>query len=150
SLAGFPLVTAGFWSKDEIFADAWAHLSKTPLAWFVIICLALAATLTALYTVRQIAMTFFGAPRTDAAAHAGHNDGTAAQRTISVQLTAPLVVLAFFAIFAGFVGVNPGFPIIGPILSSLFKFNAPFGAFVGRTLIEPPAPLDFSIWPVLI
>ena len=23
SLAGFPLITAGFWSKDEILADAW-------------------------------------------------------------------------------------------------------------------------------
>lgn len=150
SLAGFPLITAGFWSKDEIFADAWAHLSKTPLAWFVLICLALAATLTALYTVRQIAMTFFGSPRTEAAMHAGHNDGTAAGRNISVQMTGPLVVLSFFAVLAGFAGVNPDFPIIGPILSGLFKIKAPFGAFVGRTILEPPATLPFSIWPVLI
>ncbi len=25
ALSGFPFVTAGFWSKDEILADAWAH-----------------------------------------------------------------------------------------------------------------------------
>jgi len=25
ALSGFPLVTAGFWSKDEILADAWGH-----------------------------------------------------------------------------------------------------------------------------
>jgi hypothetical protein len=25
ALSGFPLITAGFWSKDEILADAWAH-----------------------------------------------------------------------------------------------------------------------------
>ncbi len=37
ALAGFPLVTAGFWSKDEILADAWAH------APIVFVCLALAA-----------------------------------------------------------------------------------------------------------
>jgi NADH-quinone oxidoreductase subunit L len=27
ALSGFPLVTAGFWSKDEILADAWAHIT---------------------------------------------------------------------------------------------------------------------------
>ena len=25
ALSGFPIVTAGFWSKDEILADAWAQ-----------------------------------------------------------------------------------------------------------------------------
>jgi len=35
SLAGFPLLTAGFWSKDEILADAWHGLTKAsaPMRW---------------------------------------------------------------------------------------------------------------------
>ncbi len=61
ALSGFPLITAGFWSKDEILADAFAH------APVVFIVLALAALLTAFYTMRQITLTFFGKPRTEAA-----------------------------------------------------------------------------------
>ena len=34
ALSGFPFFTAGFWSKDEIFADAFAHSS-----WAVLIVL---------------------------------------------------------------------------------------------------------------
>ncbi len=64
ALAGFPLVTAGFWSKDEILADAWAHMPV------VFVALALAALLTAFYTMRQITMTFLGEPRTKEAEHA--------------------------------------------------------------------------------
>ncbi len=47
ALSGFPLITAGFWSKDEILADAFAH---DHLAVFGV--LALAALLTAFYTMR--------------------------------------------------------------------------------------------------
>ncbi len=54
ALSGFPLVTAGFWSKDEILADGFAH---APL---VFIVLALAALLTAFYTGRQITLVFLG------------------------------------------------------------------------------------------
>jgi len=148
SLAGFPLLTAGFWSKDEIFADAFHAMNENPLAVVVLVALALAAFLTALYTFRQIAMTFWGEPRTEAARYAQHNDGTTEGRNISVQITLPLIVLAFFAIVAGFVGVNPGFPLFG--LLSGGRDATPFANWVGRTLLEAPPPLEFSIWPVLI
>ncbi len=49
ALSGFPLITAGFWSKDEILADAFAHGHLA-----VFITLALAAFLTAFYTMRQM------------------------------------------------------------------------------------------------
>ncbi len=65
ALSGFPLVTAGFWSKDEILADAFGHNH-----WVVFGTLALAALLTAFYTMRQITLTFLGEPRTEAAEHA--------------------------------------------------------------------------------
>ena len=40
ALSGFPLITAGFWSKDEILADAFGHGH-----WAVFVTLALAALL---------------------------------------------------------------------------------------------------------
>jgi len=94
-------------------------------------------------------MTFWGKPRTAAAEHAQHNDGTASARVISFELTFPLIVLAFFAIVAGWVGVNKDFPVIGSLLSNL-HINEPFAHFIGRTLLEAPPPLDFNIWPVLV
>jgi NADH-quinone oxidoreductase subunit L len=65
ALSGFPILTAGFWSKDEILADAFANSQMV-----VFVVLALAALLTAFYTMRQITLTFLGKPRTDAAEHA--------------------------------------------------------------------------------
>ena len=59
ALSGFPLVTAGFWSKDEILTGAFKGGQMG-----VFIALALAALLTAFYTARQITLTFLGKPRT--------------------------------------------------------------------------------------
>jgi NADH-quinone oxidoreductase subunit L len=146
SLAGFPLITAGFWSKDEILADAWLGLSEgfgpQALVFFV---LATAAFLTAFYTARQLCLTFLGEPRTEEAAHAGLGGP---RSVISITMQLPLVILAFFAIFAGFVGVPPDFPILGGILSPQYN---PFFEFSKYTLlpqIQPPKP-PFSWWPVL-
>jgi NADH-quinone oxidoreductase subunit L len=70
ALSGFPLVTAGFWSKDEILADAFAH--NLP----VFLTLAVAALLTAFYTMRQITLTFLGEPRTVEAENASESRWT--------------------------------------------------------------------------
>lgn len=150
SLMGAPIVTAGFWSKDEIFAEAWAMGSKNGLAFMVLIFLALAAFLTALYTSRQILMTFFGESRTEAARHAQHYyPRTVENRNVSAQLTAPLLVLAFFAIVAGFAGVHPGFWPFGPFLKSI-GLDSPFGHWVGQSLLVEPEHINFSLIPVLI
>jgi NADH-quinone oxidoreductase subunit L len=144
SLAGFPLITAGFWSKDEILADAFLGLSKGYGAHtLVFVFLALAAFLTAFYTMRQLGLTFWGEPRTEEAAHANLGQGV-----VSVTMTLPLIILAFFAIFAGFVGVPSDFPILGSIFSP--KYN-PFHHFVGATLLpemQAHAP-PFNAIPVL-
>jgi NADH:ubiquinone oxidoreductase subunit 5 (subunit L)/multisubunit Na+/H+ antiporter MnhA subunit len=143
ALAGFPLITAGFWSKDEILADAWLGLSEGfgPQA-FVFIMLAIAAFLTAFYTARQLCLVFLGEPRTEAAKYA--NLGAPA---VSATMTLPLIILAFFAITAGFVGVPPDFPILGWIFSPQVN---PFFEFVKYTLlpeIQPPKP-PFNLIPV--
>jgi NADH-quinone oxidoreductase subunit L len=58
--------------------------------------LTLAAFLTAFYTGRQIWLTFLGRPRSDRAEHAQESPST---------MTIPLIVLAFFALTLGFVGI---------------------------------------------
>src|SRR5664280_2970332 len=71
ALSGFPVLTAGFWSKDEIFAEAFGNGHMV-----VFIVLAVAAFLTAFYTMRQITLTFFGKPRTEVAEHASESKWT--------------------------------------------------------------------------
>ena len=114
SLSGLPIITAGFWSKDEILADAWLGLEQygSGAHTLVFVLLALAAFMTAFYTMRQIALTFGGEPRSEAAKHANLGRGV-----VSFTMTLPLVILAVFAIAAGFVGVPTDFPILGPIFS---------------------------------
>jgi NADH-quinone oxidoreductase subunit L len=85
---------AGFWSKDEILVGAW--VGGAPLLALVGL---LAAFFTALYMFRAVFLTFHGAPRFDP--HELHPHDPPA--TMSV----PLVLLAFGAVLAGFVGVPP-------------------------------------------
>jgi len=99
SLSGFPVITSGFWSKDEILTDAWdAFLRQGFVSWpfFVWLLLTLAAFLTALYTARQISLTFLGEPRGHHAEHAHETPTT---------MTLPLIALAFFALTLGFVNM---------------------------------------------
>jgi NADH-quinone oxidoreductase subunit L len=84
ALAGiFPL--AGFWSKDEVLLAAYSA-GFTGLYWVATIV----AGMTAFYMFRLIFVAFFGEKRTDHHAHES-----------SLWMTAPLVILSFFAIFAG-------------------------------------------------
>jgi len=129
ALSGFPILTAGFWSKDEILADAFAHGH-----WTVFITLAVAAFLTAFYTMRQITLTFLGKPRTKEAEHAHETPWT---------MTVPLIVLAVFAVGYGWVGIPEHFPLIGGLIPNWFH------EFVGGTLLEHPEAIEFSIWPLL-
>ena len=110
ALAGFPLVTAGFWSKDEILTEAFnAHglAGGIPMGMVVFIVLALAAFMTAFYTMRQITLTFFGEPKTKEAEHAHETPWT---------MTLPLAILAVFAIAFGWVGIPEQFPVLGGLL----------------------------------
>jgi NADH-quinone oxidoreductase subunit L len=127
ALSGLPLVTAGFWSKVEILADAWFQGSHgNPLAMVVFWVLAIAAFLTAFYTMRQISMTFLGQPRTPLAEHAHESNRF---------MTVPLVLLSIFAISAGWFGVPEDFPVLGPMINNNW-FHHFVGATVEHTLAE--------------
>ena len=129
ALSGFPLITAGFWSKDEILADAFGHGH-----WIVFLTLAVAAFMTAFYTMRQITLTFLGEPRTEEAEHAQETPWT---------MTVPLIILAVFAVAYGWVGIPEEFPLFGGILPNWLH------EFVGGTLAEHPEALAFNPIPLL-
>jgi NADH-quinone oxidoreductase subunit L len=113
ALSGLPIITAGFWSKDEIFAHAW-HLwtgDGDSLAIIVLIMLGLAAFLTAFYTMRQISLTFLGSPRSALAEHAHESNRL---------MTIPLVLLSVFAVVIGWIGIPEEFPVLGPLINNNF------------------------------
>ena len=131
ALSGLPLVTAGFWSKDEILAGAFNNHQ-----YVVFGVLALSALLTAFYTTRQIVMTFLGQPRTNAAAHASETPNT---------MTIPLMILSVFAVAAGWFGIPGAFPGIGGLIPNFFE------EFVGSMVHhgEEAAEVSHSIIPLL-
>ncbi|MCB9143283.1 MAG: NADH-quinone oxidoreductase subunit L [Anaerolineales bacterium] len=144
SLAGFPLITAGFWSKDEILAEAWYGFlhgsTNSTMSLLVFIALALGAFLTAFYTWRQISMTFLGQPRTESAKSASES---------SKSMVVPLLILAAFALLLGYAGVSEEFPIIGPILGNpLHQFLGHFAETLeihAEVIPFDPAPVLISI-----
>ena len=129
ALAGFPIVTAGFWSKDEILSSAFGQGQPV-----VFVVLAAAALLTAFYTARQIGLTFLGKPRSAAAEHA-HESGRV--------MLLPLVLLSLFSIAAGWAGIHHEFPLIGGAIPNFVE------EFVGQALTEHPEALPFAFPPLL-
>lgn len=96
SLAGIPLITAGFFSKDAVLAGAYLSQYAGPI--FYALGLA-TAFLTAVYSFRLVFIVFFGEPRRDIHLHKP-----------AWLLRWPLYVLAFFAITAGYLNVPVFFP----------------------------------------
>ncbi len=130
ALSGFPLITAGFWSKDEILSGAYAS-GQMLIFW----TLAVAALLTAFYTMRQITLTFLGQPRSLSAEHAHES------RPV---MTIPLVILALFAVTAGWVGIPEYFPLVGGALPNWFE------EFVGSMLLTHGEKSHHSLLPLTV
>jgi NADH-quinone oxidoreductase subunit L len=131
AIAGVPPFS-GFWSKDEILANAW---DKSPVLWAVGLITAL---LTAYYMSRQVFLVFFGKDRwkqaaaehttTEAAAEPDHEPAAAtpADRAHGdfrphespPSMAIPLLVLAVLSASAG-------------------VLNLPFGGHVLETFLHP-------------
>ena len=169
SLAGLPLVSAGFWSKDEIIADAMTFITNNGqfeghspwLHIMVFVYLIIAATFTAFYTMRMWFLTFLGKPRSPMAEHAtlmNHVDEEELakaqtplkkfwlQYSNSALMQGPLVVLAFFAIVTGFVGIHEDFWGLH-FLTGSHNF---FHEFVGPSLLHEPEAAPFNFLPVIM
>ncbi len=100
----FPL--AGFWSKDEILADAW---KDRPWVFWVALT---GVFLTALYVGRMLFMTFGGEYQGgERSGHGEHETGEADHAEPHESpwvMLAPLVVLAVLAAVAGFANIDDG------------------------------------------
>jgi NADH-quinone oxidoreductase subunit L len=94
ALCGFPLLFSGFWSKDGIL-DAAMHWSVAKAPFYMLV---FGALLTAFYMTRQMVYVFGGYWR-------GNKPATESPTV----MTAPLVVLAFFAMALGAIG-TPAWP----------------------------------------
>src|ERR671932_296858 len=99
SLAGAPLVTSGFWSKDAIFAAVLE--SGYANAWPLFVIATLVAVMTAFYSFRMIGMTFFGkkSEYLEEMEHAGHH-----LHEVGNNMWIPFAILAVATIAIGLVG----------------------------------------------
>jgi NADH-quinone oxidoreductase subunit L len=104
ALSAFPLITAGFWSKDQIMVAVFAAsgLGHPHRAVYVVLFIVALVTagLTAFYTFRAYFLTFWGDLRLPPEA------GEHAHESPSV-MTIPLIILAVGALGVGFVNAEP-------------------------------------------
>jgi NADH-quinone oxidoreductase subunit L len=115
---------AGFWSKDEILAKAWAHHSYGLWAVGVV-----AALFTAFYMTRQVWLVFFSPERF----RSGENEHPVDDPHESPPtMTFPLIALAALSIVGGFLSL----PFSKPSLEFLATWLEP--AFRGA----PPIQID--------
>jgi NADH-quinone oxidoreductase subunit L len=112
---------SGFWSKDEILWSA-ASMTYIPVGWLVWLVGTIAATCTAFYMTRLVAMTFWGKerfldhPHEHTPGHEVHDQDheTPAHHAhipheSPRSMWIPLAVLAVLATVGGFVGISPAF-----------------------------------------
>jgi NADH-quinone oxidoreductase subunit L len=121
AIAGiFPF--AGFWSKDEILAKAWAHHSYALWAVGVV-----AALFTAFYMTRQVWLVFYGPERFRDAQ--GESEPEVVEPHESpFTMTLPLIVLAVLAFFGGLLSLpfsKPSLEFLATWLEPSFA-RAPF------------------------
>jgi NADH-quinone oxidoreductase subunit L len=99
SLAGAPLITSGFWSKDAIFASILE--SGYSLSSYLFTFAFVVAIMTAFYTFRMVGLTFFGTPskNIEKIETGGH-----AIREVNKTMWMPFAVLAIATIAIGLIG----------------------------------------------
>jgi NADH-quinone oxidoreductase subunit L len=99
SLAGAPLFTSGFWSKDAIFAAVLE--SGYAYAWPLFAMAVIIAIMTAFYTFRMLGMAFFGkkSKHIEEMESKGHH-----LHEVSPSMWVPFAILAVASIAIGVVG----------------------------------------------
>jgi NADH-quinone oxidoreductase subunit L len=88
ALSALPLISAGFYSKDQILWYAWSAGNGSPILWFTAL---VGALITAFYTTRLVLVVFWGERKTAISSYPG------------TLMTIPLIVLAVLSIIAGFI-----------------------------------------------
>ena len=109
ALAGMPLVTAGFFSKDLILWQSFAGPNGSILFWFAGMA---GALLTSLYTFRLIFLVFYGPQHTRVV------------RRPQWAMRIPLTVLCVLSLIGGYVDTPPHFGGV-PALSNFLNAALP-------------------------
>jgi NADH-quinone oxidoreductase subunit L len=94
SLSALPLVTAGFYSKDQILWFAWSAGNGNAWLWGAGI---VGAFITALYSFRMIFIVFFGETKTEP----DHKPG--------ILMSLPVVILGVLSLVGGFIELPGNF-----------------------------------------
>jgi len=99
SLAGAPLITSGFWSKDAIFAAVLESGYK--YSWPLFGIAVVVAIMTAFYTFRMIGMAFFGkqTKHLEEMQQSGHH-----LHEVRASMWIPFAILSVATIIIGLVG----------------------------------------------
>ena len=88
ALSALPLISAGFYSKDQILWYAWSASNGNELLWFAALA---GAFITALYSARLMLVVFWGEMKTEIG------------ELPNKLMTIPLIILAVLSITAGFI-----------------------------------------------
>lgn len=88
ALAAIPLITAGFYSKDQILFFAMASVKGSSWLWLAGFA---GAFLTAVYTFRMVFITFFGEQKTEV------------HYQVKNRIKIPLIILGVLSLIAGFI-----------------------------------------------
>jgi NADH-quinone oxidoreductase subunit L len=118
SLSALPLVTAGFYSKDAILWASWASPLGRPALWAAGI---VAAGLTGMYIFRVFFIAFLGP------------EGKPVERRPGFLVNLAVIVLSFFAVTAGFIGIPA-------VLGGFNPFEQFMTHIFGRPAIASAAP----------
>ncbi len=121
SLAGFPLITAGFYSKEAILTATWSAPAG-PLLW---VFAAFGVLLTAVYIFRVYFLVFQG------------SQSSTSMPSVSGSMTWPLLILALFSLIGGFVEFPEGWP--APHLWSTWLEDE------FKSVVLPPLAIAYSL-----
>jgi NADH-quinone oxidoreductase subunit L len=114
ALCGIPPF-AGFFSKDEILANAWSSADGFPWLWLAGLG---ASALTAFYMFRAIWLTFFGASRVPVELAGGVHEPPPSMSSV-------LAVLAAGSLLVGFIGLPAIWQHVLGLHAPFYEFLAP-------------------------
>jgi NADH-quinone oxidoreductase subunit L len=125
SLAGFPLFTAGFYSKDNLLWAVWASERGSFWLWAAGI---FGAFLTALYIFRLIFLVFFGEARSEV------------HEVPGLRIKVPLIALAALSLLGGFVELPKtlgDMPFLSELLArTLHRDEAPHAGIASELALQ--------------
>jgi NADH-quinone oxidoreductase subunit L len=134
SLAGAPLFTSGFWSKDAIFAAVLE--SGYQYSWPLFAMAVIVAVMTAFYTFRMIGMAFFGgkSKHLEKMENEGHH-----VHEVTATMWIPFAILAVATIAVGVIGFmfeEQLHHLFTEYLHESFGITAPEGQENNRTFLN--------------